>query len=278
MTMLKFSFYVCILYVAYCGVLFLMQRQMMFPHQMIETPKETKNIPGLEKIFLDTEQGKTEAWFFPPVTKQRKIPCPAIIFAHGNAELIDFWTEEFEPFTHIGIGVLLVEYPGYGRSEGKASQRSVTDVFVAAYNFLVSRKKDIVDSSRMILIGRSIGGGAICQLAAKQPSAALILMSTFTGARTLAAKYLAPGFLVRDTFDNLAVVRDYPGHVLVVHGENDEVIPYSHGVSLYRAAKQGKMIGYAAGHNDCPPDWNLFRKEIRAFLCEAGIIDPLNIP
>lgn len=276
--MLKFSFYVCILYVAYCGVLFLMQRQMMFPHQMTETPKETKNIPGLEKIFLDTEHGKTEAWFFPPVAKHGKVPCPAIIFAHGNAELIDFWPEEFKPFTHIGIGVMLVEYPGYGRSEGKSSQSSVTDVFVSAYNFLVSRKKDIADSSRIILAGRSVGGGAICQLAAKQPSAALILMSTFTGTRALAAKYLAPGFLVRDTFDNLAVVRVYKGPVLVVHGENDEVIPYSHGISLYRAAKHGKLISYAAGHNDCPPDWNLFRKEITDFLCEAKIIDPLNIP
>ncbi len=278
MTTLKFSFYVCILYAAYCGVLFLMQRQMMFPHQMTETPKETKNIPGLEKIFLDTEHGKTEAWFFPPIMKQEKGPCPAIIFAHGNAELIDFWPEEFIPFTHIGIGVMLVEYPGYGRSEGKASQRSVTDVFLSAYHFLMSQKKERVDPSRIILMGRSVGGGAICQLAARRPSAALILMSAFTGTRALAAKYLAPGFLVRDTFDNLAVIRNYPGPVLVIHGKNDEVIPYSHGRSLYQAAKHGKLIICEGGHNDCPPDWNLFRKEIIDFLCEAELIDSLNVP
>lgn len=272
MTVLKFSFYVTLLYVSYCAILFLMQRHIMFPYEMIELPGETKNIPGLEKIFLGTEQGKTEAWFFPP--RIGKAPCPTIIFAHGNAELIDFWPEEFIPFTHIGIGVMLVEYPGYGRSEGKPSQSSVTDVFLSAYHFLMSQKKEWVDPSRIILMGRSVGGGAICQLAAKEPSAALILMSAFTGTRALAAKYLAPGFLVQDAFDNLTVVRNYPGPVLVIHGRNDEVIPYSHGLSLYQAAKHGELITCEGGHNDCPADWDLFRKEIIAFLCKAKIIDP----
>jgi len=263
--LLKFVSWFVLLYFVYCGFLFLVQRQMMFPRDMVETPAETEEVPGLEKIWINADREKVEAWFLPPVlTHQEK--GPALIFAHGNAELIDFWLRDFISFAQMGIGVLLVEYPGYGRSGGTASQHSVTETFVAAYDLLISRKD--VDPSRIILAGRSIGGGAICQLAARRPSAALILMSTFISARSFAIRYLAPGFLVRDPFDNRAVVASYPGPVLIIHGKNDETIPYSHGTALYEVAEQAKMVTYEAGHNDCPPNWEVFRQDVGIFLEE----------
>jgi fermentation-respiration switch protein FrsA (DUF1100 family) len=57
-----------------------------------------------------------------------------------------------------------------------------------------------------------------------------------------------------------------------MHGKRDSIIPFSHGTALHRAAKQGKLITYEAGHNDCPPDWNLFWKDIETFLREIEII------
>jgi fermentation-respiration switch protein FrsA (DUF1100 family) len=81
-----------------------------------------------------------------------------------------------------------------------------------------------------------------------------------------------PSFLVRDPFDNLAVVKNYPGPVLIIHGKHDTLIPHSHGKLLREAAKHGKMITYNAGHNDCPPDWNVFWKDVETFLRENGII------
>lgn len=238
---------------------------MLFPRFVIEKPAETaEGISGLEKVWLDTASGKVETWFLPAAPSRNAGPAPAVIFAHGNAELIDFWPEELKKFTHFGIGVMLVEYPGYGRSEGTPSQRSIGEAFVAAYDHLVQRAD--VDDSRIILIGRSIGGGAACALAARRPSAALILMSTFTSARSFASRYLAPGFLMRDPFDNLSVVESYPNPVLIIHGKYDELIPYRHGVSLYKAAKQGKMITYDSGHNDCPPNWNTFWQDIESYF------------
>jgi len=261
----KFAGWVLLFYLAYCCFLFLIQRQMLFPRFVIDEPSESAgNISGLEKIWLDTAFGKVEAWFLPAAPSRNAGPAPAVIFAHGNAELIDFWPEELKQFTHLGIGVMLVEYPGYGRSEGTPSQRSIGEAFVAAYDHLVQRAD--VDTSRIILLGRSIGGGAVCELAARRPSAALILMSTFTSARSFASSYLALGFLVRDPFDNLSVVESYPNPVLIIHGKDDELIPYRHGVSLYKAAKQGKMITYDSGHNDCPPNWNVFWQDIESYL------------
>jgi fermentation-respiration switch protein FrsA (DUF1100 family) len=84
-------------------------------------------------------------------------------------------------------------------------------------------------------------------------------------------RYLAPAFLIRDPFDNLAAVRLYQGPVLVMHGRSDEVVPFSHGQALHAAARNGQMIVYAAGHNDCPPDWAVFWHDVGNFLKAHGI-------
>jgi len=77
---------------------------------------------------------------------------------------------------------------------------------------------------------------------------------------------------VRDPFDNLAVIKNYPGPVLILHGRRDEVISFTHGQQLYKSVQNGKMIAYEAGHNNCPPDWNVFWKDLADFLRDRGII------
>ena len=269
--LVKYLLWTAAAYFAYCGLLFLLQRQILYPRGQIPLPAQSRpNIPGMETIWLNTDFGKVEAWFLPPIHDGVSSPAPAVIFGHGNGEIIDYWPQELQKFTRLGIGLLLVEYPGYGRSEGAPSQESITKTFVTAYDVLSSRKD--VDSSRIIFLGRSLGGGALCALAQKRPSAALILMSAFTGVRPLAKRYLVPSFLVRDSFDNLTVVKNYPNPILIIHGKHDTIIPFSHGKTLHQAAKQGEMITYNAGHNDCPPDWDVFWRDVEGFLRKHGII------
>ena len=263
-------------YIAYCCFFFLLQRQIIFPrYQITEFSSTEDKIYGMEKIWLNTSSGKVEAWFMPPASRHDKGAYPAVIFAHGNAELIDFWPDEFKNFANLGVGVMLVEYPGYGRSEGSSSKKNINEAFLAAYDILVARKD--VDPERIIIFGRSIGGGAACALASKRPSAALILKSTFISIRSMASKFFFPDFLVKDPFDNLTIVKSYSKPILIIHGKYDEIIPYSHGVALYKASKNGKMITYDCGHNDCPPNWKLFWRDIESFLKGAGIIG-LNSP
>jgi pimeloyl-ACP methyl ester carboxylesterase len=258
-------------YMIYCGVIFLMQRQIMFPRHLIGIPPVCEDLPFMEKIWIKTTFGKTEAWFFPPETKYKQILAPAIIFAHGNGELIDLWPNELQRFNGLGIGVLLVEYPGYGRSEGTPSQKTIRETFINAYTMLTERED--VDPAKIILFGRSLGGGAVCLLAAERPTAGLVLMSTFTGTRSFAKRYFAPGFLVRDPFDNLSVIRNYSKPVLVIHGKFDDVVPYSHGAALHNSARHAEMITYACGHVDCPPDWEVFWRDIASFLKGSGILE-----
>lgn len=205
--------------------------------------------------------------YLPPATADK--PATAVIFGHGNGELIDYWPNELARFSEMGIGLLIVEYPGYGRSAGSPSQESISETFTRAYDKLAAHPD--VDPARIVFFGRSLGGGAVCDLVAKRPAAALILMSCFTSVRSFAIRYLAPSFLIRDPFDNLAVVRDYSGPVLVIHGRFDEIIPFGHGKALHEAARNGKMIAYEAGHNDCPPDWAVFWRDAEEFLKATGI-------
>ena len=266
---LKIVTWTLFIYLAYCGLLFLIQRQMLFPRYLVGTPSKDEDIPFVEKIWIETGAGKIEAWFLPPDPVNE--PAPAVLFAHGNGELIDFWPHELKNFNRFGVGVFLVEYPGYGRSQGTPSQKNITEAFNRAYDVLIERQD--VDPTKIILFGRSVGGGAVCTLAAQRPSAALILMSAFISVRSFAKRYLAPALLVRDPFDNLSVVRDYKGPTLVIHGKFDEVIPYSHGMTLYKASRNAAMITYKSGHNDCPPNWNVFWRDIESFLHRSGIIE-----
>jgi fermentation-respiration switch protein FrsA (DUF1100 family) len=249
-----------------------MQRQIVFPRfQIGSSPRKAPPIAGLEKIWITTRQGNTETWLLMPDDARFNRPVPAVIFAHGNAELIDFLPEELGPLTQLGLAILLVEYPGYGRSAGRPSQKSIGNTFRLAYDMLATRKD--VNPRRIVLFGRSVGGGAVCLLAAQRPSAALILQSSFKSVRSFASRFLVPQFLVRDPFDNLRVVKNYDKPVLIIHGKNDEIIPFAHGVALHNAASNGKMIAYPCGHNDLPPDPGMYWYDIKQFLKANGILN-----
>lgn len=262
------------LYSTYIGILYVAQRSMLFPRPAAEP--EVPQDDERELIWLSTSSGDVESWYYPPPMREgdsvidSERGAPAVILAHGNAELIDTFAREFSGFREFGMALLVVEYPGYGRSPGSPSQQSITEALTVAYDALVAREE--IDSNRVVLFGRSLGGGAVCALAARRPAAALVLLSTFTSIRQMANRYLAPQFLVRDPFDNLAVVERFAGPVLVVHGTDDGLIPLAQGESLVAAAAQGRMLRYPCGHGDCPADWDRFWHDMAQFLHDHGLV------
>jgi fermentation-respiration switch protein FrsA (DUF1100 family) len=86
--------------------------------------------------------------------------------------------------------------------------------------------------------------------------------------RRLARSFGLPGFLVRDPFDNLDTLRAYPGPVLIMHGERDEIIPAAHAAALHAAAPNSRLALAPCGHNDCQRPWPL----LRDFLLENGLL------
>ncbi|MGQ0723150.1 MAG: alpha/beta hydrolase [Candidatus Eiseniibacteriota bacterium] len=253
-------------YVVYAAVVFFAQRTLMYPGtSRVAAEDAAPRGPGFERHWIEVEGGRIEAWWLGPVEDAAADSAPAppspdasapptrrpaFLWFHGNGELIDDWPELVRGVRELGAGVLLVEFPGYGRSSGKPTEATITAAAVAAYDWMAARSD--VDPARIFAFGRSLGGGAACAVAARRDVAGLVLHSTFTSVRPFAKLYLVPGFLVRDVFDNRRVVAAYDGPVLVLHGRQDEVVPYSHGVALARVAKQGTLITYETSHNDWP--------------------------
>lgn len=249
----------------YVASVYFLQRKILFPGPLygIAVPE----VEGIERWRVGPHD--VEAWFLPPLGPGEEPagePFPTLVFAHGNGELIDFWPEVFEEPRRWGVGVLLVEYPGYGRSGGSPSERSVTESMVAAYDRLLERPG--VDPDAVVGYGRSLGGGAVCALAARRPVAALVLESTFRSVRSLAGSMLVPGFLIRDPFDNLAVISAFEGPVLLIHGKEDTIIPAAESKALHEAAPDSTLHLIACGHNDCPRPWGM----MRSFLDQRGIV------
>lgn len=261
-----------LIYGLYVGYFYAMQRHAIFPRHLLAMPKGTvSDFAGWQQQWITLADAQVESWYLPPLPQAGNELAPAVIIAHGNGDLMDQWANHVGALHQQGLGVLLVEYPGYGRSTGEPSQERIAASLVIAYDWLVQQPE--VDPTRIILFGFSVGGGAIGTLAAQRPSAALILMSTFTSVRAIAAQLYLPGWLARDPFDNLAVVKNYTNPLLIIHGSKDTTIPVANAVALHHAAPDSKLMLLPCGHADCIDDWDEFWLLIVDFLRQRGVLE-----
>ena len=129
-TLLKFFTLAGIAYAVYALLVFVMQRQIIYPGRNILVSGQPP--AGIVPIAVITATGGGEAWFMPPLKRSQGERRPLVIFLHGNGEVIDYLPEQVEGFRELGMGVLLVEYPGYGRSSGNPTESSITRTAVAA--------------------------------------------------------------------------------------------------------------------------------------------------
>ena len=135
-----------------------LQRQMLFPRSYAVAPANLNKPAALREVWIDTPEGKVEAWFLPGEGVNRELPGPAVLFAHGNAEVIDNNLDLMRGYSQLGISVMACEYRGYGRSAGSPSQSAITEDFIRFFDALVAMPE--VDRSRIFFNGRSLGGGA----------------------------------------------------------------------------------------------------------------------
>ncbi|QQE12812.1 alpha/beta hydrolase [Planctomycetota bacterium] len=258
-----------------------MQRMVLWPRWAIgdvgpgisDTQAQAMNTDVLWLQQGNKPDKKTEAWFLKGQGVSPQNPGPVVIFAHGNGEVIDHWAYDLNEYRKLGISVLLVEFRGYGRSDGSPTENRILTDYIAAYDLIVKRPD--VDPDRIISHGRSIGGGISAQLAQSRSVSGLILQSTFTGVAPLARRYLIPKFMLLDKLEVNAVLKDYDKPVLIMHGRDDEIIPASHARQNHAVLKpeQSTLVIFDnMGHNTPPPDHEYWQ-QIRAFLKKTNIID-----
>jgi fermentation-respiration switch protein FrsA (DUF1100 family) len=178
---------------------------------------------------------------------------PVILFFHGNAGNLSHRAElMFDLASRVGSTVMVVGYRGYGRSEGRPSEDGLYADARAAWRFATVDRG--VDPGRVVVFGKSLGGAVAVNLATETELAGLIVESSFTSIPDMAARHypFVPKFVIRTRMESLAKIGSIGCPLLVIHSQNDEVVPYELGRNLYEAAVEPKtfyeVVG--AGHNE----------------------------
>ncbi len=237
------------LYILAVAALVLLQRLILFPSDNTRPDPARIPVAGVREMTVTTSDGLSLlAWFMPPASRT----APVVLCLHGNAGHIGHRAYRLTPFQHLGWGVLMLEYRGYGGNPGHPSETGLLNDARAGYAAL--RAMDI-PPERIFLWGESLGSGLAAQLAAEQPVAAVFLEAPYTSITDIArARFpFAPvRWLLRDHFDTMRVIADIHAPVLVMHGVRDRTIPVAMGRAVHAAAHQPKELWIApeAGHAD----------------------------
>lgn len=258
-------------YIVYLIGLTLLQERLIFVGWKMRSDGDSyPRPPYAESLWITGSGGeRIEAWYLPGAGISATEPGPLVIFAHGNAELIDDLPNEAKRYRLLGVSVLYVEYRGFGRSSGVPSASGITSDFVAFHDLMVARPD--VDPARIVLHGRSIGGAIVAQMALQRPPAAMILESTFTSIDALAWRYLYPAFLNRNPLDTARALPQIAAPILLIHGRQDDLVPIRHGRTLAQVARQATLVELDGGHNNFPPDPQPYWEAIVAFLQRTQI-------
>ena len=172
-----------------------------------------------------------------------------ILHAHGNASDLGMIKPRMEQLRDIGLNVLAYDYRGYGTSEGQPSEQNAYKDIDTAYKYLTQELK--IPPEKIILFGRSVGGGSTIDLAIRKPVAGLITESTFTSIFKVKVPIKILPF---DKFNNLKKIFQVKCPVLIMHGKMDEVVPFNHGEQLFKQAPEPKLSLWVedANHNNFP--------------------------
>jgi fermentation-respiration switch protein FrsA (DUF1100 family) len=237
-----------VLYVGLVLLLYLLQARLVyFPTRNISATPATIGLK-FETVQFETEDGVTlSGWFIPA-----EDAADVVLFFHGNAGNISHRLQSIELFQRLGVNVLIIDYRGYGRSEGRPSEEGTYLDAEAAWRYLVEQRQ--IAPGNIIFFGRSLGGAVATWLAGKYAPKSLILESTFTSVPDIGAKqfpFLPVRTLARFRYNSLERLPQIKVPVLIIHSPQDEVIPYAHGQQLFQVANEPKtFIQLSGGHNE----------------------------
>ncbi len=247
-----------LIYAVYAGALYGLQDRLIYPRFMIRDERSAPLPPGVSKLERQIGEGRVHAWLLMPTRDHPRdganpdAPAPLVVFFHGNAESAGSNIAFMQHYRDAGFAVLLPEYRGYAGSAGSPTQRGIVDD--ALWFIDEARKDPSVDATRLVLHGRSLGGGVAAQVAAKAKPDALILQSSFTSIASFAHAKLVPEFMVRSPYRTDAVLATLDCPVLILHGTQDTIIPVEHARANAKLAKHATLVEMPGDHNDFPRD------------------------
>ena len=201
-----------------------------------------------EDVEILTEDSvRLHGWFVPS-----KNARATLLFFHGNAGNISHRLDSLVIFNRMNLDVLIIDYRGYGQSQGNVSEIGTYRDAEAAWRYLTETRG--IEADRIILFGRSLGASIAAWLATQHRPVALILESPFSSVVSMAQRlypFLPVKWLAKFNYDTRQYASAITCPLLVVHSKTDEIVPYAEGRLVYEAAPADKrFLDIRGGHND----------------------------
>lgn len=231
--------------------------------------------PTIEDCNFTAEDGvKLHGWLCTPHrnTDGKIEPVPyemTLLWFHGNAGNITMRYDLVKALMNIPVRILIIDYRGYGKSEGTPSEEGIYKDARAAWNYLTVERETSPD--RIIIFGKSLGGAPAVDLASQVDAAGLIVQSSFSSAAEMSRRMMPflPRFLLRTKMDSATKIKDVHCPKFFIHSTADEIVPYRLGRKLFDAAPEPKEFYEIKGalHNETytAGGRNYFEK-MRAFV------------
>jgi fermentation-respiration switch protein FrsA (DUF1100 family) len=255
---------------AYLGVLLVMvalENWLLFPATTAAQHWQPKPDERIQDVTLASADGTPlHAWWLPGAGSPG-----AMLYCHGNGANLSHrgpallrWQQELD------LGVLIFDYPGYGKSGGSPTEAGCYAAADAAYDWLTQEQR--VQPEQILLFGNSLGGGGAMELASRRPHRALVLARTFTSAPDVAQSiypWLPARWLMRNRFDNLAKIGSCRRPIFIAHGTADGLIPFALGERLFAAANEPRCFHRMDGFDHNTALDLAFFAALRRFLATA---------
>ncbi|MBA3976056.1 MAG: peptidase [Candidatus Solibacter sp.] len=238
--------YGIIIAVGWGGLSLLARRSVFHPMKHPEGWWQLQQRVGVEDAWITARDGvKLHGWFAAPPDAKL-----ATLFLHGNAGNVTHRVQAILAIREAGSAVLVLDYRGFGKSEGSPSETGVTLDAEAALAWL---QQSGFPPQRVVLHGESLGSAVAVELATRTRCAGVVLEAPFTSASAVAGAVVPLlGRTLISGFDSLSRIRRVHAPMLVIHGTRDEIIPFEMGQQLFAAANEPKHFHAVegAGHNN----------------------------
>lgn len=247
-------------------IYFLQERLLFFPQPLVEDPLKANTGAAIEEVSLITaDQVRLRGWLVHATPA--RAPAPILVYFGGNAEEVSWLAASAGRYA--GWSLLLVNYRGYGGSEGKPGEAALFADALQIYDYAQSRAQ----GARVALMGRSLGSGVAVYLASQRPVAGVILVSPYDSVESVAQEiypYLPIGLMLKHRFDSIARAPHIRVPLLCLVASADRVIPRPHSERLYAAWGGSKQwLEIAPADHDSIADAPAYWRAIAAFL--AGL-------
>lgn len=248
-TLLRILTAFAIIYFSTLGYIYSNQRALLYFPEKEMLAVEEYNLDGTKETFVHAKDGtKLQIWYHMPT----KPGAPMVVYYHGNSGTIAKRSLQLKELLDLGYGFVAVSWRGFGKSDGIPSEEGLYEDSRAAVEYAKSMGFETKD---IIAVGESLGSGLAVKMATEYRFKGVFLITPYTSIADRAQEiywYLPVWCLVKDNFTSLDKIDKINAPLLIVHGDQDDIIPHTHSEALMKVAKEPKeLIIYSGkGHNN----------------------------